>query len=520
MWKFDEKDYVNRVLSPAVEAFKQDGRLPDVFDRYDLPLDIVDITVIDLAIRTVTAYWNKTKTNIRYTSLLTSLLSQQEEKACRRILTDQDLRKKQREIVKAERRGRAEAGMSALTESLELIAGKGYITPSERKKLIERFVREGISEKEIVERIRALPVKETERLPKSEGLNKAVRDQIRSSLGVLKKRDLYDFLGVSPHISKEKITEAYRRRDAEWRQKPPDHFKTAAQNLLGVIQTHLVNGDPARYEEALVWDALEKLRPEVELMAANKRITRDAFQKLVVRAVEQGVAESKASEYLLSLAEDFGASVELAPAEETINCGNCFKAFARKSSPDRCAGCGAPLWIKCPKCAKRIPARDQACGDCGFVVANWRQVEFLISLARKSLQEDDLATATLKTREARSLWPDHPELASLLAQIKSRQGEIEQLYQRLEEALAGRRLFEARSVCATLISKAPDYAGYDGKDARQWRTEIDRRIKEVETLVAKARKHENARRTDEAAAAFQEALHLAVDAEEARQGLL
>lgn len=516
---FNEENYIKRVLSPAVEAFKQDGRLPDIFERYGLPLDVVDITVIELTINTVTAYWNKTKNNPKFASLLSSLLDQQQLKESHRILTDQELRGKQREIVKEERRRRAEAGFVTLTKSLELVAGKGYVTPVEKKTLIERFTRDGISEKEIVERIR-VPVKEVERLPKSEGLPKTVRDQIRSSLGVLGNRDLYDFLGIPSISPKEKIAESYRQRDAEWRQKPANHFKTAAQNLLGIIQTYLVNGDPARYEEARVLEALDVLRPEVKLAAANKRITRDVFQKLVVRAIEQGVAESKAYDYILSLAEEFSASVEWVAGEETINCANCLTAFPSKSSPERCTTCGAPLWIKCPKCSKRIPARDRACGDCGFEAAKWRQVEFLISLAQKSLQDDDLMEAKLKTQEARSLWPEHPELAALLAQIKSRQEEIEQLYQWLGEAMAGRRLFEARSVCAALISKAPDYKGHDGQDGRHWRTEIDRRIKEVEALVAKARKHENARQTDEAAVAFQEALHLAVDAEEARQGLL
>jgi hypothetical protein len=517
MAKFDEEKYNKMILSPAVEAFKQAGKLPDVFERYDLPLDVVNIAVIEPAIKTVVAYWNKTKNNPRFTILLSSLLNDVD--SSRRILTNQELREKQREIVREDRRRRAEAGFASLDKSLELVAGKGYITSSEKKTLIERFTREGISEKDIVDRIR-VPVKEIERPPKTEGLPKMVRDQIRSSLGALGKRNLYEFLGIPSPSPKEKIIESHRLREAEWRQKPAGHLKAAAQTLLGIIQTHLINGDPARYEDALVMEALEALRPEVKLAAISKRITRDVFQKLVFRAMEQGVFESRAGDYILSLAEEFGASVEWTQGEETINCAQCLTAFPRKSSLERCGVCGDPLWIKCPKCSKRIPARDQACGDCGFVVANLREVEFLIALAQKSLRDNDLTTADLKTQEALRLWPGHPELAALLAQIKSYRDEIERSHQRLSEALAGQRLFEARSVCATLISKAPDYKGHDGKDARQWRAEIERWIKEAEDRVAEARKHESGGRTEDAAVAFQEALHLAADAEEARKGLL
>lgn len=519
MGKFDEQSYIKRVLSPAVEAFQKEGRLPDVFERYDLPLDIADVTVIEATIHTVVNCWNKTKNNPRYTSLLASLLNQEEQKRCRTILRDQIAREKHREIIAEERRLRAAERFAELDKSVELIAGKGFITPGEKTTLLNRFTRGGLTEKEVLDHIR-VPVKEEVQPVRNDGLPKAVRDDIRSNLAVFGKHDLYDFLGISQLSSKEQINNAYRKLEADWRQKKVDHQKTAAQKLLGFIQTYLVNGDPAKYQTALTSDLLEALRPDVELAAADKHITTAKFQKLVEQAKTQGIGNADATNYIISLAKDFGAAVESVASEEMIRCANCQTAFARKNSPDNCTTCGQALWLKCPKCKKRVAAAERACAECGFKIADRPRVELLLREAQLALQEGELALAQRNTQEAQKLWPEHSELAALSAQIKSRQAESEKQHQQLGQALADQKLFEARRICLALISKAQDYKGYDGKDARQWRSEIDRRIAEVETWLAKAREHERNRRLDEAAAAYLEAQRLATDADEARQGLL
>ncbi|MGH9802844.1 MAG: hypothetical protein ACRD82_20960, partial [Blastocatellia bacterium] len=515
MGKFDDEGYVKRVLSPAVDA----GRLPDVFERYDLPLNIADVTVIEATIQLVTNCWNKTKNNPRYTSLLASLLNQEEQERCRRILRDQTAREKQREIIAEERRLRAAARFAELDKSVELIAGKGSITPGEKTTLLNRFTRGGLSEKEVLDRIR-VPVKEAPQSTRNDGLDKTVRDDIRRNLGVFGKSDLYDFLGVPSRSSKEQINNAYRKLETEWRPKKVDHLKTAAQKLIGFIQTYLVNGDPAKYEAALIRDVLETFRPDVELAAADKRITTIKFQKLVEQAQAKGINAAAAADYVTAVALELGAAVESVAGEEMIRCANCQTGFARSKSPDRCTNCGQALWLKCPKCAKRVAAAERACAECGFVIANRPRVELLLREAQLALQEGELMVAQRKTQEAQLLWPEHSEIAALLSQIKSRQSEAEKRHQQLGQTLVAQKLFEARRICLELISKAHDYKGYDGKDARQWRGEIDKRIAQVENWLEKAREHERNRLLDEAAAAYLEALRLAADADEARQGLL
>lgn len=518
MLKLDEENYIKSVLIPAVEAFSREGKLPDVFERYNLPIEVSDGTVIDIHIRTVTDFWNKQKINPRYKNLLSSLLDQRELKESQRILRDQELRQKARDMAKVQRRQSAEARFSALTQSIEIVAGKGFITPDEKKKLIANHTRAGLSEKDIAERIK-VPVKEIERPSKTEGLPKTVRDDIRGSLRVLNKRDLYDFLDIPSSVRKEEIETRYKQRDSEWRQKPNDHLKTAAVHLLSIVRTYLINGDPAKYEQALCWEAIEALRPDVEILAANKRITRDVFQKLNERAIEHGIAESRASEYIISLAEELGASVEWVAVEETIRCANCLTARPRKSSTDRCTICGDPLWVKCPKCANRIPSRDQACGDCGFVLANQLQFESRVRLAEISFQEGDLSSANRYIQEAHRLWPEHPDLVKLLARIKSKLSEIDEQHKRMQQALTARRIYEARNICIMIMSIAPEYMGHGGRDARYWEGEIARQIAEVEVLIAKALVHEHSRQPDEAARVYLEALRQASDAEEARRGL-
>lgn len=519
MGTFDEASYIKRVLSPAVEVFQKEGRLPDIFERYDLPLTIADKTVIEATIHSVTNCWNKTKNNPRYTRLLNSLLSQEEQSKCRRILGDQIAREKQRELVAEERRLRAAARFAELDKSLELIAGKGFITPGEKTALINRFTRGGLTEKEVLDRIR-VPVKEEAKLVPNDGLPKAVRDDIRSNLAVFGKRDLYDFLGVSSRSTKEQILKAYKELEEEWRPKKVDHLKTAAQSLLGFIQTYLVSGDPARYNAGLARDLVETLRFDIELAATDKHISTAEFQSLVKQARDKGINEEAATNYLKEVARELGAAMESVASEDMIRCANCQTGFVRAKSPDRCTNCGQAIWLKCPRCAKRVPAVERACAECGFVIANRPRVELLVREAQLALQEGELALAQRKTQEAGRLWPEHKEIAALSAQIESRKAESEKQHQQLGQALTDKKLFEAGRICLALISKAQDYKGYDGKDARQWRHEIDKRIAEVETWLAKAREHERNRQLEEAATVYLEAQRLATDADEARKGLL
>lgn len=520
MWKFDPDDYMKRVLAPAADAFaKEGGRLPDIFERYDLPLDVSSDADIEAAVRTVTDFWNKRKNNLKYVKLVSRLTDEAGPGGGKvlRSLKDAEARKQLRAEAEAERRKRQEARFEELKTSISGIAAKGYVTPKEKAELVARFLKAGFSQAEIESHLRVPEREVGTRLPSEQGLDQVVRNQLRTNLATLRKRDLYEFLDLKADAKPDEIKRRHGELYAEWARKQNDFSKTAAQALLGIVQSHLLGGF-AKYEAARVYDLLERLRPEVRLMAADKRISREEFNHLLELATRQGLEKTRATDYILSLAEECGAAIEWAAGEETVACANCAAAAPRRD--EKCRACGADLWADCPKCKTRAAISEAACGKCGFLIANLPRVRRLIRQAQLALEDGATADALKHAREAESLWGRQDEVAELLTRVELSQRAAEEIRGRLDKALASASLYAARRALTELARAAPSYVGRDGKTLGQIRAEVDGGLTRVEALLSRAREHEKARRADEAVFSFLEALGVAADAEEARNGLL
>lgn len=521
MWKFDPNDYMKRVFTPAAEAFsREDGRLPDVFERYDLPLDISDDGDIETAVRTVTAYWNKQKNNPKYGKLVSRLMKEAGAggREDLRVLTNPEARERQKGVVQDERRKQRELRFEDLKTSISGFATKGYITPREKAELIAQYLKSGLTEAEITSHIR-VPERETaKKLPTDQGLEQVIRNQIRTNLATLKKRDLYEFLDLSPNARPDEIKRRHSELYSEWSLRQNDFNKSAAQALLGIVQTHL-SGGMSKYEAARVYDILERLRGEVRLMAADKRISRTEFEHLLAFAVKLKLDKSLATEYIIELAEECGAATEWSAGEATIACAECFAAAPR--SAERCSVCGAALWAECPKCKARVVISNAACGgkNCGFVVANLPKVKLLVSKAQLALEDGALSAALTHAREAERLWGRQDEVAAVLTRIEARRKAVDEIRRRIDDAIASRKILTARRALAELIRIAPAYTGSDNKTVEQIEGEIEAQLSRLEAALARGREYEKNHRSDDAVFAFLEALNIAADAEDARSGL-
>lgn len=518
MWKFEPDEYMKRVMIPAADAFKGEGKLPDLFARYNLELNVSDEKDIQEAVRTVNSFWIKQKNNGKYARLVESLMKEAGPggKNDLRVLVTPEVRAVQQAAVEEQRKKERGHRFDELKSSIGVVAAKGHITPQEREGLMARFLKAGFTADEINSHIR-VPERETsKKLPTDEGLNSVIRNQIRTNLATLKKTNLYEFLDLRQTAKPDEIKRRHSEMYADWDRKQNDFIKSAAQALLSIVHTHLLSG-MAKYEAARVYDVLDRLRPEVKLAAIDKRVSREEFNHLLALATKQGLEKSLATEFILTLAEECGAAVEWAAGGETIRCSNCFADRAK--TEEKCTVCGADLWTDCPKCKTRLTISESACGKCGFVVANLLQVRLLIRKAQLALDDGAITEAATHAREAERLWGKQGEVAAVLEKIAARQKEIDGTRRRLDEMLAKKQFFAARGLAAELIRTAPDYSGRDGKTATDLKNEIDGQIKQVEAALQRARSHEQNNRTDQAVFDYQEALQLAADADEARQGL-
>ncbi|HEU4710271.1 MAG TPA: zinc ribbon domain-containing protein [Pyrinomonadaceae bacterium] len=517
MRDFDPDRYMKQVLMPAAEIFSSDSSLPDVFARYELPLDCSNTKDIEQAVQKVTAYWVKQKNNIKYKRLVEVLLQAAGPQGSLdlRTLKDPVARAEQRNVVEQNRKQQQQARLEKLKVSISGFAAKGYITPTEKRDLIARYVQEGFTESEIVSLIRVPEREDRKKLP-TDQVGAVVSNQIRTNLATLKKRDLYEFLGLELNAAPKEIQRRHAELLNEWDRRLNGFDKSAAKVLLGIIQTHFFSG-LEKYEQSRVAAILDRLRPEIRMMAADKRIAREEFNHLLELAAKMGLEKSVATEYILSLTEEAGASLEWSAGEETIACAACSTMCPK--SADKCKTCGSDLRTDCPKCKTRVITSQRACTQCGFVVANLPKVKLLVRQAQLALDDRDIGSALVYAREAEELWGRSDDVATILKRIETVRRSIDEVRERAGKALAEKRLYAAKQVVAELAQLAPHYTWPNNQTTKQLSDEIQAQLASVDDALRRAAVHERNRRSDETVFALLDALAIASDAEEARNGL-
>jgi hypothetical protein len=519
MWEFDDKNYMARVLSPAERARAAGEPLPDYFTRYALPLDADDINDISKALKRVAMFWAQTKLhNPRFQHVL-KLLGD-EHPAATAILTDKAKRDAARKAAAAAVAERAARRFVKVEQVIALLAGKGYITPAELKLLLDEFVKPGeLTEEEVLSRVK-VPIKETPpEGPKAEPLPNHVWQQICNSLQLLKRPNLYAFLGVASPLSKDKLKAACEKASGVWLAKPPTDERASAEGLLANIQTYLVDGDPARYEASRLAEVKRELRTMVLLAAEDKRVTAQEYEAILKYAASRGYESAIAAQAVMELAAELGAVVESVKHEEEVACPNCRKGFSAASKPLNCDVCGANMWRDCPRCANRAPAMLVACGKCGLRFDDLEKLDGLVREAEKAIEENRLGDAIAKEREASGLWSEAPNLVSLRTKIRAREEELKRLRADVEKAFSQKRFYATGDPVRTLVARAAGYAFPDGKTAADLGALRDERLKRVEERIAAAKACESRGDVDGAAMAYEEALSIASDCADAERGL-
>lgn len=111
MWEFDEADYLVQFLGPMLSRFAAEARLPDLFARYALPLDISDQADIEEALNTLPARWHRHRQGPAR-QLAAALLDAAEQSEARCVLLDPEARRSLRAALEREQQ-RAPSGRSA-----------------------------------------------------------------------------------------------------------------------------------------------------------------------------------------------------------------------------------------------------------------------------------------------------------------------------------------------------------------------------------------------------------------------
>jgi hypothetical protein len=504
-------DYLKRVLEPA----RKQGHDLDYFARYDLDPGEQSPAKIEEATQKVRGYWNRIKTNPHYRDLVNRLLK--EHKKAVDTLLNEERRKAYAARVLEERKGQRKAREQELDRLLSDFVAQGYITPEQLEAVTKKFPQ--MSADAVRARI-PVPVQEQKAaITIEEGLPSTIRAEIRTRLQVFQQPTVYHFLGVSPAATRAELEQAYRRAVAEWSTRPPDATTGAANTLLGLVRTHLLQpGGREKYEQARQYDALEAVRESVRLAALSGTITAHWFDQLVQETMYAGVDRARAVEVVRELARQYHASVEVTSGQVMVACMNCFTNNPLATDQRRCRKCGAELFVVCPRCGKEQPSDAEACHGCGFRFVQLPHVRYLFAEARIALDEGDIDSAAQAVEQIQREWGNTRDVAALELRIAEAEAQRSAQSKELDTLLREHLYWAARDLLTRMMRRWKGYH-HHGHPLEEIFARVNDTIRQAETVVREGNVARARGETEEAAAQYERALGEVADYEAALSGL-
>ena len=440
----------------------------------------------------------------------------------------------------AARRAERDGKLDALQKLIRLRAAKGGLTVSDRKLLRDEAVKLGLNVADFDRLAEPIPPKPESPAaqnddapePAPDVVDPVMRRQIRVALDHLRKRDLYDALGVARDAPPWEVAE---RADAErqrWMKKAQvTAEKTAWLEVVTLAQSHL--GSPAarsRYDRTLQYEAEDGLNLAIAFALKGLPTLDPGTRALLLdEAAAAGIGPARAETLVARNCRDLGVSrngndlggsgilsAGGAPAR-LLRCRSCqgvtdFTRVAR-SSPADCPHCRASLHWTCPVC-QRSHWVDQPRCTCGFRVELREPLVRHFEAAQQAFRSKDFAAAVAHLRRVQELAPRHVGARKGIERVKERVAEVDAARAALEVARGGSKLVEAKRA-VTAWGRLVDPASPDWRAAF---TEVTRGLRDAQALAARARARE---RTDPRAARelYRRSLALAADLAEASQGL-
>ena len=248
----------------------------------------------------------------------------------------------------------------------------------------------------------------------------------------------------------------------------------------GTTQVFNTEANRKKYDQSL---EREKMKEFFALLkAAPEDFKKDRyFADSCIRTIQKNFPE-----YNLSLAlynQEAGLMQDpYEPLEALIHltCGSCKTPAEFRTREDaergKCAVCGAPLYIECPKCHKKVPATADRC-SCGFLISEMQFFDEYIKAAEFALKEMDLGEASKQYANAENAFPGHPKLSALSQRIKAERDKYDRPQNELKALIAARMFSKAQTLLGTLSASMPQLKLDSQKKV------IDEKMAEVKRLM-------------------------------------
>lgn len=308
-------------------------------------------------------------------------------------------------------------------------------------------------------------------------LDRSDMNAIAEQLKILGKKDLYEFLGVSPGMALAEIMKSVDNK-AAWVSGNSNKTDVRVNATSALVKSciFVFRDDKNRrsYEKALENAGFVEVRSTIAMFktGGSRLILPDQYRKLLDMCTRNGIPKEKAEAMIHIEAEKIGVEVEDGSAGELEPCRFCGALNDCRSSA--CHSCGMPLSMKCPKCGRPVAAQDYRCTACGFSIIGMKDARLHIEVAQVALEEGDIDNAVKEYHAAEVCWPGCPELGRMAGIIAEKKAETGRLREKVRQLCGNKRYYEAKRYIGAFAVNEP------------LRKEVEDVLDNVEDLLNKA----------------------------------
>lgn len=141
-----------------------------------------------------------------------------------------------------------------------------------------------------------------------------------------------------------------------------------------------------------------------------------------------------------------------------VTCGSCKTPQEFRTREEalkaKCSVCGAPLYVECPSCHKKVPSIADRC-SCGFAISEMQFFDEYLSLAKLALSQMDLNEALKQFTNAKNAYPNHPKLSALEKEITNEQEKYKVHLDKLNSFMSLGNYMEAEAFVNKLLASTP-----------------------------------------------------------------
>jgi len=521
MRSFDPKSYLVDVLGPYVGA--SGGALPNLFERYLLDAtDSDDAAIVD-RLGDVKALWDKRREHPKYGAMIRTL--SEEHLEAELTLCDPGERARLAEESAdrdRERRRRAADALAGWRSVLaDYVQARGGLDPTHRAQLERMAAKEGLDPAIVRRELDAAP---EAKMP--DVLDPGRRRRVRKALAELAQAvgeprlslSLYHALGLEITEDGGLVQERYEAALRENGQRAIGSMTTLYKNVLAETKLLLVDADPRSYIEGLVLDVKDELFVEGAKAAASGNVIDEMeAEHLLKRAVGLGLTPELGRRVIAELAKDNNVSVRTGAAVDYIACPSCNAPHARAGAPSSCERCGTGLFVTCPAegCGTRNQATAARCSSCATDLHRYTEATRRLATLPAAVSEGRVAAAAEELVEIARVLGDNAVPADLRRRVEDAERAAYSHWAAIEAAIGARRLYAARAALRRLQKSGRDVVGPSGDLPASRAREVERRLAELDGVLARARAASGAAREQ----ALVQALELAADCEEATAAL-